>query len=82
MVKASTFRYPIPLRNMQRLRELGCPTHIIAGEKDSAVPVPHAEMLHRHIADSTLRVISEAGHTLAWTHSAQLAAEIVSRGSS
>lgn len=60
------------------LSEISSPTHVIAGDRDSAVPMHHAEMLQQRIPESSLRVFSGAGHTLIWTHAAQLCQEIVS----
>lgn len=72
------------IREMQQfdsqawLSELRCPTHIVAGSADTAVPMHHAKMLRRGIPHSTLHVIEDAGHMLVWTHAAELAAEIAS----
>jgi pimeloyl-ACP methyl ester carboxylesterase len=52
-----------------RLVEIACPTLIIAGAQDQAVPMHHAQMLHDGIRGSKLVVIEGAGHTLIWTHS-------------
>jgi pimeloyl-ACP methyl ester carboxylesterase len=54
---------------MLRLAEIRCPTQIIAGAKDEAVPMHHPRMLHQGIRDSTMRVIEGAGHELLFTHS-------------
>jgi 3-oxoadipate enol-lactonase len=51
-----------------RLGQIGCPTLVIAGSKDQAVPTHHAKMLHDGIAGSQLAVVDGAGHTLIWTH--------------
>lgn len=56
------------------LDRIRCPTLVVAGSSDVAVPLHHAEMLHRGILGSELRVVEGAGHTLAWTHPAELAA--------
>jgi len=52
----------------QRLAEIACPTLIIAGSDDQAVPMHHARMLHDGIRGSQLVVIAGARHTLIWTH--------------
>lgn len=49
----------------RRLHEIGCPTLIIAGSHDNAVPMHHAQMLHDGIAGSQLDVI-EGDHALLW----------------
>jgi pimeloyl-ACP methyl ester carboxylesterase len=51
-----------------RLHEIRCPTLIITGANDNAVPMHHAKMLHDGIAGSTLVVIAGADHALMWAH--------------
>jgi 3-oxoadipate enol-lactonase len=51
-----------------RLAEIACPTLIVAGSDDQAVPMHHAKMLHDGIRGSKLVVIAGARHTLIWTH--------------
>lgn len=51
-----------------RLSGIKCPTLIIAGSKDNAVPMHHARMLHEGIAGSQLSVVDGANHALIWTH--------------
>jgi pimeloyl-ACP methyl ester carboxylesterase len=51
-----------------RLAEIECPTLIVAGSDDQAVPMHHANMLHDGIQGSQLVVIDGARHTLIWTH--------------
>jgi len=55
-----------------RLKEIKCPTLIIAGSDDNAVPMHHAKMLHDGIAGSKLVVIEAADHALLWAHPDQL----------
>lgn len=55
-----------------RLSEIKCPTLIIAGAKDDAVPMHHAKMLNEGIAGSKLVVIEDADHTLIWAHPDEL----------
>jgi pimeloyl-ACP methyl ester carboxylesterase len=50
----------------RRLSEIRCPTLIVAGSDDTAVPAHHAQMLHEGIAGSTLAVIDGADHALIW----------------
>jgi len=52
----------------ERLAEIACPTRVIAGAEDRAVPMHHATMLHDGIKNSQLAVVEGAGHTLIWTH--------------
>lgn len=51
----------------QRLSEIRCPTLVVAGSNDNAVPIHHANMLHHGIAGSRLIIIEGADHTLIWT---------------
>ena len=47
---------------MARLPEIHLPTLIICGTEDRLTPVKYSQYLHEHIAGSSLRLISEAGH--------------------
>ena len=51
-----------------RLSEIRCPTLVVAGSNDRAVPLHHAQMLHSGISSSSLVVVEGAGHALIWTH--------------
>jgi 3-oxoadipate enol-lactonase len=50
------------------LQQITCPTLVIAGAEDTAVPLAHAHMLAQGIPGAQLRVVDGAGHTLIWTH--------------
>jgi 3-oxoadipate enol-lactonase len=50
------------------LQQIACPTLVIAGAEDTAVPLAHAHMLAQGIPGAQLRVVDGAGHTLIWTH--------------
>jgi pimeloyl-ACP methyl ester carboxylesterase len=50
-----------------RLKEIKCPTLIIAASEDNAVPMHHRKMLHDGIAESKLVVIEGADHALLWS---------------
>lgn len=52
----------------KRLREIQCPTLVIAGSNDQGVPIHHARMLHEGIHGSQLFTIDDADHALIWTH--------------
>jgi pimeloyl-ACP methyl ester carboxylesterase len=56
----------------RRLTEIACPTLVVAGSNDQAVPMHHARMLHDSIRGSKVVVIPGAGHTLIWTHPDEL----------
>ena len=59
-----------------RLREIKCPTLIIAGSDDNGVPMHHAKMLHDGIGGSKLAVIAGADHALLWTRPDQWLKEV------
>lgn len=50
------------------LEKITSPTLIIQGEKDLLLPVHLANEVHKHIKDSKLKVIANAGHTLNLEH--------------
>lgn len=50
------------------LHQIACPTLVIAGAEDTAVPSTHAQMLAQGIPGAQLRMIDGAGHYLIWTH--------------
>jgi 3-oxoadipate enol-lactonase len=56
----------------RRLAEIRCPTLVIAGGQDAAVPMHHARQLHAGIAGSRLAVVDGADHALVWSHPAEL----------
>jgi 3-oxoadipate enol-lactonase len=55
------------------LGEIRVPTLVVAGTDDSAVPRRHYDMLVGGIPGARGRLIERAGHTLAWTHTQELA---------
>ena len=54
------------------LDQISCPTLVLCGSEDTAVPMHHAHMLAQGIRNSQLRVIDGAGHALLWTHPEEL----------
>jgi pimeloyl-ACP methyl ester carboxylesterase len=60
------------------LPQLGVPTLVVSGGRDTAVPAHHAAMLAHAIPAARTATIAEAGHTMAWTHADQLAAILTS----
>lgn len=46
----------------RRLKEVQAPTLILFGEHDKVVPSGNAELLTREIGDSTIKILSAAGH--------------------
>jgi pimeloyl-ACP methyl ester carboxylesterase len=68
----SAWRAVMAFDSRHRLTEIKCPTLIIAGSNDEAVPIHHAKMLHSGIAGSQLAVIDSADHALIWAHPDEL----------
>ena len=64
----SAWKETMSFDSRKRLAEIACPTLVVAGSKDQAVPMHHAEMLHDAITGSQLVVVDGARHTLIWTH--------------
>jgi len=68
----SAWKETMAFDSRQRLAEIACPTLVVAGSNDQAVPMHHAQMLHDGIRGSKLVVIAGARHTLIWTHPDEL----------
>lgn len=68
----SAWREVMTFDSRQRLSEIKCPTLIVAGSDDEAVPMHHAKMLHEGITDSQLVVVDGADHALIWAHPDEL----------
>lgn len=64
----NAWREAMAFDSRRRLGEIRCPTLILAGSKDTAVPMHHARMLNDGIPGSRLVVIEGAGHGMIWTH--------------
>jgi len=71
-ITALVWKEAMDFDSRARLKEIKCPTLIVAGAHDNAVPLHHAKMLHDGIAGSKLVVIEDAGHALIWTHPDEL----------
>jgi 3-oxoadipate enol-lactonase len=65
----SAWREMMTFDSRRRLAEIRCPTLVVAGSSDVAVPMHHAHVLHNGIAGSRLVIIDGASHALIWTHS-------------
>jgi pimeloyl-ACP methyl ester carboxylesterase len=65
---ALAWREAMAFDSRHRLHEIRCPTLIIAGSEDNAVPMHHATMLHDGIGGSKLSIIEGADHALLWAH--------------
>ena len=55
-----------------RLGDIRCPTLIVAGANDTAVPLHHAHMLAQGISGAKLHVVPNAGHEMIFTHGTEL----------
>lgn len=55
-----------------RLGDIRCPTLIVAGANDSAVPLHHAKLLAQGISGANLHVVPNAGHEMIFTHAQEL----------
>ena len=62
------WRETMAFDSRRRLVEIGCPTLVVAGSNDQAVPIYHAKMLHDGIAGSHLVINDGTDHALIWTH--------------
>lgn len=59
------FRYLKELKGYDatsRLEKINIPTLIIVGKYDQVTPVSYSEEIHKHIPNSTLKIIDDAGH--------------------
>jgi len=63
---ALAWREAMAFDSRSRLREIRCPTLVIAGSDDDAVPMHHATMLHEGIVGSALVLIQGADHAVMW----------------
>ena len=48
------------------LKTINVPTLVVTGDEDVSTGVNEAEVMHRHIADSQMKVIPKAGHYSPW----------------
>jgi pimeloyl-ACP methyl ester carboxylesterase len=62
----SAWRETMAFDSRWRLAEIKCPTLIVAGSNDQAVPIHHAKMLRDGIIGSQLVIIDGAEHALIW----------------
>jgi 3-oxoadipate enol-lactonase len=62
----AAWRAAMAFDSRRRLGEIACPTLVVAGADDHAVPFHHAKMLHDGIRGSQIVVIDRADHALIW----------------
>jgi pimeloyl-ACP methyl ester carboxylesterase len=72
----AAWRAAMAFDSRRRLAEIRCPTLVVAGSKDTAVPLHHARMLHDGIAGSRLTVIDGADHALVWARPDDLTRQV------
>jgi pimeloyl-ACP methyl ester carboxylesterase len=65
-VMVAAWRSAMAFDSRPRLVEIRCPTLIVAGSNDAAVPLHHAQMLRAGIPGAQLVVIDGADHALLW----------------
>jgi pimeloyl-ACP methyl ester carboxylesterase len=75
-VMVAAWRAAMAFDSRPRLAEISCPTLIVAGSADAAVPLHHAHMLHAGISGARLVVIEGADHALLWVRPEQFVAII------
>jgi len=59
--------------SIERLKTINVPTLVITGDEDILTGRSEAELMHQHIAESELSVISKAGHYSPWEQPGQVA---------
>ena len=74
----SAWKEAMAFDSRKRLGEIKCPTLVIAGSEDRAVPMHHAKMLREGVVRSRLVVIEEADHGLIWAKADQFVQVIMS----
>jgi pimeloyl-ACP methyl ester carboxylesterase len=52
--------------SVETLKTINVPTLLVTGDEDMMTGISEAELMHRHIPDSQIRVIPKAGHYSAW----------------
>ena len=68
----SAYREMMAFDSRGRLAQIRCPTLVVAGSNDQAVPIHHAKMLRDGIPGSRLVVVDGADHGLIFTHTGDL----------
>ena len=48
--------------NQKKIKQLAVPTLILWGAKDELIPVENAELFHRDISNSQLKIFANLGH--------------------
>jgi 3-oxoadipate enol-lactonase len=77
-VMISAWKEAMAFDSRKRLGEIKCPTLVIAGSEDRAVPMHHAKMLREAVVRSRLVVIEKADHGLIWAKADQFVQVIMS----
>jgi 3-oxoadipate enol-lactonase len=60
----TAWREAMAFDSRKRLGEIRCPTLIVAGSIDSAVPMHHTKMLHERVPESRVVIVEGADHGL------------------
>ena len=72
----AAWRAAMAFDSRPRLGEIRCPTLVLAGAADTAVPMHHGRQLHEGIAHSRLVAIDGANHAMIWTDPDRFASEV------
>jgi 3-oxoadipate enol-lactonase len=72
----AAWRASMAFDSRPRLGEIRCPTLVLAGVADTAVPMHHARQLHEGIAGSELIVLDDGDHAVIWAQPAAFVAAV------
>lgn len=67
----AAWREAMAFDSRPRLVEIKCPTLVLAGSADTAVPIHHTKTLGDGIPGSKVVVVEGAGHGMIWTHAGE-----------
>ncbi|MGA2695723.1 MAG: alpha/beta fold hydrolase [Terriglobales bacterium] len=59
--------------SIETLKNINVATLIVTGDEDSVTGLPEAELMHRHVAGSQMKIIARAGHYSPWEQPNQVA---------
>jgi len=69
-------RFVVPYDARSWINQIECPTLVITGGKDKLVPEETSNEVIENLSNVKNKVISDAGHSIPWTHSDELMKEI------
>lgn len=68
----AAWRASMAFDSRDRLAEISCPTLVVAGGNDDAVPLHHARMLQHGIPQAEFVIVDNADHALIWARPDEL----------